>query len=368
MTGVFIMLLLVVLLVNKVLFEYSGKSLTYTTSTDKKTYEIGEVIKMNPVLENRKPLTLPFLRVDEYYDPAFSLEVNSYSLILLPYQRVRRIYELRAKKRGRYYVEAASLKLGDFLGFYETYKEIPLKIPVIILPEKRVLKEIAFPFNSFQGPISVKRWIMEDPLMIRGIREYTGTESQRFIHWPSSLKNDKLMVKQFDFTAEKSVLLFLNLESSKPFWKNPDLDAMEEAIVLMRAVMEELTKEKIPFSFASNAYNENGSQRGYYFPPGIAKESLKTYNEILGRLGKVIAMPLEESLRMFTRNKQSYQTFVLVTPRVLEEYLGPVKTFSKTFGRSVVLSVREDNLHRLPKEMEVYKGGDIHGAATVGAS
>lgn len=368
MTGVFVMLLLVILLINRVLFLYSGKSLIYSTSTDKKTYEIGEKIKVMPVIENWKPLTLPFLRVDEYYDPGFSVEVNSYSLVLLPYQRVRRTYELSARKRGLYHVDAASLKLGDFLGFHESLQEIPLKVPVVILPEKRVLQEIAFPFNSLQGPISVKRWIMEDPLMIRGIREYSGTESQRYIHWPSSLKYESLMVKQFDFTAEKSILLFLNLESVKPFWKNTDVDALEEAMVLMRAVMEELTKEKIPFSFASNGYNEHGGQRGYYFPPGISKESLKTYNEILGRMGKVIAMPLEESLKMFTRNRQSYQTFVLVTPKVLEEYLGPLKAFSKTFGRSVVLSAREDHLHRLPKEMEVYKGGLKDGTSSVGAS
>jgi len=132
---------------------------------------------------------------------------------------------------------------------------------------------------------------------------------------------------------------------------------MENAIVIMRAVMEELTKENVPFSFASNAYNDHASQRGYYFPPGISKDSLKKYNEILGKMGKVITMPLEESLKGFTRNKQSYQTFVLVTPGVLEEYLSPLRSFSKTFGRSVVLSAREENLNRLPKEMELYKGG-----------
>lgn len=357
MTGLFVMLLLVILFTNRVLFLYSGRFLTYRTSTDKKVYEIGETIKVLPVIENRKPLTLPFLRVDEYYDPSFSVEVNSYSLVLMPYQRVRRTYELKAAKRGLYHVEAASLKLGDFLGFYETYQEIPLKVPVVILPEKKKLQKIVIPYRSFQGEVTVKRWIMDDPLMIRGIREYTGAESQRYIHWPSTLKHDQLMVKQFDFTAEKSVLLFLNLETSKPFWKNPDLEAMENAIVIMRAVMEELTKENIPFSFASNAYNDHASQRGYYFPPGISKDSLKKYNEILGKMGKVIAMPLEESLKGFTRNKQSYQTFVLVTPGVLEEYLSPLRSFSKTFGRSVVLSAREENLNRLPKEMEVYKGG-----------
>lgn len=368
MIGVFITLLLVVLLLNKLLFHYSGKSLTYRTSTDKKVYEIGETIKVMPVIENRKPLTLPFLRVDEYYDPGFSTEVNSYSLVLLPYQRVRRTYQLSAVRRGLYYVEAASLKLGDLLGFYESYREIPLKVPVVILPEKRPLKKLVMPVRSVQGPLSVRRWILEDPLMIRGIREYTGNESQRYIHWPSTLKHDRLMVKQFDFTAEKSVLLFLNMESTKPFWKNTDTEALEEAIVIMRAVMEELTREKIPFSFASNGYNEGGGQRGFYFPPGLSKNNLQKYNEILGKMGKVIAMPLEESLKVFTRNRQAYQTFVLITPHLLPEYLAPLSAFTKTFGRSVVFSVGGKNLERLPKDLEIYRREDTNGTATSGNS
>ena len=364
MLFVFIGLLLGTLLLNKLLFHYSSKNLSYDTKTDQKVYEIGEEIKVMPVIENRKYLSVPFLRVDEYYDPAFSVEVNSYSLFLLPFQRVKRTYTLKGKKRGVHYVEAVSLRIGDLLGFHHSFQERSLKIPVVILPEKRALKDVLTPYASLQGPVSVKRWIMEDPLMIRGIREYTGQESERYIHWPSSLKHDRLMVKQFDFTSEKSVLVFLNMESVKPFWKDQDVEAMEEALICTRAVMEELTKEKVPFGFASNGYNQLGKKKGHFYPAGLSKENLQRYNELLGKMSYVIAMPFEESLKALTRNKQSFQSFVLITPHVLPDYVAPLKEFTRSFGKTVIISMGTENLKKLSASMDVYEGGMRNGTAS----
>lgn len=363
MLWIFIGVLLLTFILNEVLFHYSGRNLLYKTKADKKVYEIGEEIILTPVIENRKFISVPFLRVDEYYNKALSIEENSYSLFLLPFQRVKRTYHIHGKKRGLWYIEEASLKIGDLLGFHQVYKEIPLKIPVVILPEKKPLKEVILPYAGLYGPFSVKRWIIDDPLMIRGIREYTGNESQKHIHWPSSLKHDRLMVKQFDFTAEKSALVYLNLESAKPFWKDPDMDGIEDAIVLTRSVMEELTKEKIPFGFSSNGYNHSGLSRGYYYPPGLSRKNLNKYNEILGKMNSVIAMPLEEGLKALSRNRNAFQTFILITPKILPEYIRPLTEFSRSFGKTVVIVSDPQNLERLPKSIETYKGVNLYGNA-----
>lgn len=361
MIWVFLGILIMTLIINELLYNFSAKNLSYSTKPNKKVYEIGEEITMMPIIENRKIVSVPFLRVDEYYDKSLSVEVNSYSLFLLPFQRVKRTYHIHGKKRGLFYIEEASLKIGDLLGFHQRYHEVPLKIPVVILPLQRRLKEVILPYAGLYGPFSVKRWIIDDPLMIRGIREYTGSESQRHIHWASSLRHDKLMVKQFDFTQEKSALVYLNIESIKPFWQDPQVDAIEEAIVLARSVMEELSKEKISYGFASNAFNPSGSQRGYYYPPGLARENLRKYLEILGKMNTVISMPLEDGLKGIARNRGMFQTFILITPRILPEYIRPLKEFSRNFGKTIIITAQGDHLDKLPGAIEIYKGVDIFG-------
>ncbi len=358
MLWVFLGLLLSALALNELLFRFSGKNLSYSTSTDKKAYEIGEDIALTPVIENKKIMSVPFLRIDEYFDPALSENSLSFSLFILPFQRVKRTYHIQGETRGLWQVQSASIRIEDFLGFHRSYRELSLKIPVVILPEKRRLQDVILPFSSLYGPISVKRWIIEDPLMIRGIRDYTGSESQRHVHWPSTLKHDRLMVKEFDFTAERSALVFLNMESTKPYWRDADLDAVEEAIVTARAVMEELTKEKIPFGFSSNGYNSEGRSKGYYFPPGLSKRNLARYNELLGKMGTVISMPLEDSLKTLIRNRTAFQAFILVTPKILPEYVKPLKEFSKSFGKTVVISMKPNHLEKLSKTIETYQGGE----------
>ncbi len=75
------------------------------------------------------------------------------------------------------------------------------------------MQEELAPAGALLGDISVRRWIVDDPpLMTIGIREYTGNEPERYIHWPSSMKHNKLMVKNFDFTTDNSVLIALNMK------------------------------------------------------------------------------------------------------------------------------------------------------------
>ncbi|NLB20698.1 MAG: DUF58 domain-containing protein [Clostridium sp.] len=361
MLWVFIGLLIGTLGLNELLFRFSGKNLNYSNGTDKKAYEIGEDISLTPVIENKKAMSVPFLRIDEYFDNALSEDSLSYSLFVLPFQRVKRTYHIQGSTRGLWEIQSASIRMEDFLGFHRSYREVSLKIPVVILPQKKRLRDIILPYSSLYGPLSVKRWIIEDPLMIRGIREYTGSESERHIHWASSLKHDRLMVKEFDFTSERSALVFLNLESNKPYWKDADIDAIEEAIVSARSVMEELTQEKVPYGFASNGYNPKGKAKGYYFPPGVSAKNLGRYNEILGKMGTVIGTPLEDALKNLIRNRNAFQTFILVTPVILPEYIKPLKEFARSFGKTVVISMQPHNLEKLPKTIEIYKGVNTLG-------
>ncbi len=80
--------------------------------------------------------------------------------------------------------------------------------------------------------------------MTIGIREYTGNEPERYIHWPSSMKYNELMVRNFDFTTDNSVLIALNIETMKPSWEPIEEDLIENCISIARGVMEELEEEK----------------------------------------------------------------------------------------------------------------------------
>lgn len=299
-------------LINKATLYYGFRNLTYKMEVEKGTFEIGEEIEISSIIENKKPLTVSFLKVEEKFPEGFNVEGNIYTLFIMPHQRVKRTYKIIGEERGFYRIKNVHLELGDFVGFNKSYEDIEIKKELIIFPRKADLKESIIPIGSLNGDISVKRWIIDDPLMTIGIREYTGNEPQKLIHWPSSAKYNNLMVKNFDFTTDNSVLIVLNIESMKPYWKGIDKDRTEKAISIARAVMEEFEELKIPYGFASNAYNSGSNYiKGHFYHPGLGANHLYHFLEILGSINYIISSTFEETLKDISRKQGNYTTAVV---------------------------------------------------------
>lgn len=361
MLWAFFGMLIAIIVLNEVMFYFGEKKLSYGVQTDKNVYEIGEEITLTPVIENRKILSIPFLNVTEYYGEKFSESHHAYHLFVMPFQRITLEHKIHGKERGLHTLDGAALKMTDLLGFQIKFLEKAINQEVIILPRKKNIRELILPFDSLHGAVSVKRWIVDDPLMLRGVREYTGRESQRYIHWPSSLKHHRILVKQFDFTADQSAMVFLSMESSKPYWKDPDVEALEESIIAARAVLEELMMEKIPAGFSSNGYNAKTDNGGVSFPPGLSPKNLEKYTMLLGKMGAMVSDSLENSLKKLSRNRSSFQVVVLIVPKVLKEHVLPINEFSKN-GKLVLIAMREDYLTEISRNVRIYKGRDFCAA------
>lgn len=350
-------LIILTILINKLTLHYGFKNLTYHMELDKRVVEIGEEIKISSIIENKKFLTVSFLKVYEHFPKGFINNSNIYNLFIMPYQRVKRTYNMTVEKRGLYIIDYIYLELGDFIGFKSEKKNMDIKEELIVLPEKIQLNESIVPIGSFSGDVSVKRWIIDDPLMTVGIREYTGNEPQKYIHWPSSKKYGSLMVKNFDFTSDNNVILILNLETMKPSWKPIEEDIIEKAISLTRTIMEEFEEMKIPYGFISNGYNRrSNSRKGYFYHPGLGQNHLNNLLEVLGELSyERIPSSFANTLKNIRRNQSSFTTAVIITPRILDTYIEPINYLNKTINRTVVVSVEEDNLEDLNQNIIKYR-------------
>lgn len=344
-------------LINKITLNYGFSNLDYSMEIDKKTAEIGEDIEIMSIVENRKILTVSFLRLREEFPKGLNKKENIYSLFIMPYQRVRRTYKVFAEKRGLYSIKNVSLEVGDFIGFETRKSRVELDKELIVFPKKAELDESIVPFGSLSGDISVKRWIIYDPLMTIGIREYTGNEPERFIHWPSSIKYNQLMVKNFDFTTDNSVMVVLNVETMKPSWKPVEEELIERVISLTRGVMEEFEELKIPYGLACNAYNNKADYiKGYYNHPGLGQSHLNSLLTTLGRISYRIPFFFENTLMDLGKRKGNYTTIVIITPRILDSYIEHINSLSKIVNRTIVISLEEEYLGDLNNNIIKYRG------------
>lgn len=352
-------LILSIYLINRLTLDYGFKNLDYKMEIDKQTAEIGEEIEVTSIIENKKYFTVSFLRITEFFPEGFNESNRRYTLFVMPFQRVKRTYKMNANKRGHYLIKSMHLEIGDFIGFKIRRKEVAIEKELIVFPQKISLEKSLIPIGSLNGDVSVKRWIIEDPLMTIGIREYTGNEPERHIHWPSSARYGSLMVKNFDFTTDNSVIVVLNVETMKPSWQPPEEELIDKVISLARGVMEEFEESKIPYGLAINRNDVDLSQeRGYFHYPGLGESHLEDILRILGKLDYRIPPFFETTLKDISRRQGNYTTAVIITARILETYIEPLNQLSRSVSRAVVISLEEEHLEELDNNIIKY-GGEL---------
>jgi len=368
MFGVVIALIIVLIVLNEIIKRRALRNLIYRREISQHRVEVGEEFSITTILENRGLFPIPFLHVLErvpsqlYYKSAVTefetLDEKNHELSvhLLPKQRVKRKYPVSFGKRGRYFFRDVTLSGGDFLGFSTVDEERVSLSDIIVYPKTLDLDVDLVPYGSFYGDISVQRWIINDPILSVGIREYTGNEPQKNIHWASSLRSGRLMVKNFDFTTDNQVMLILNIETDRPFCTNIKSEVIEKCLSATRGLMERFESLGIPYGFATNIHSKEELGGKGYIPSGQGNAHFYRILELLGRADYHIWMSLEDILSNFMHGMDHFVTYVIITPVVLEQYINHINLLSKNVSKMMLISMEEEHLSDLNENIRVLLG------------
>lgn len=365
----FIILISITFILNTLSIKYGTKNIFYSRKLSKNKIEIGEEFEITTIIENRKAIPITFLRVSERLPNTLSYKFNvnlvetknslfhTFFMFAMPYERIKRTYKAIGKKRGGYTFREVNLTVGDFIGLKTSLKEINYLQELVVLPKKIRMEDVLIPYGKYYGDISVRRWIIDDPLMTIGIKEYTGNEPEKHIHWPSSLKTGDLMVRNFDYTTDSSVGIILNIESSKPFWADIREESIEMCISLCRDILENLEKEKVPYSLLVNSHVSSFYRENNFIHPGLGYNHFQYVLESLGRLSYGVSYPFEEFLRRINNQRYNFTSYIVVTPRLFESYLEPLERLKGKTNRLILISLEEYYLDKLDENIMVYVRG-----------
>lgn len=192
-----------------------------------------------------------------------SLVGNMYSfdVSLRPHRVLRGRIRFSLRDRGLHSLGKIYVETGDFLGFRSRVRSF--EIPGRIVCTARLLPEAAEPepLGGFLGDLSVRRFILEDPSLVLGYREYSGAEPMKQISWTQTARTGQLTVKKHDFTVDTDVAVLVDLEHCpKP--------VAERCLSLVRTVCQRLEEARIPYALISNGdlfETERGNGRMHSF-------------------------------------------------------------------------------------------------------
>ncbi|HSP48476.1 MAG TPA: DUF58 domain-containing protein [Clostridiaceae bacterium] len=367
MIYLFFAIIIVGLLLNMVWEKYALYGITYQRSLDRTLVEIDESFRIHIVIENDKPLPLTFFQVRELlpeYVHILDKEgkvirgSSTFTMMMLPRERVRRTYEARAMKRGRYLFHDVRLSAGDLLGLQVMSSEVSLIQELVVLPKRLEIPAFYDLKGDYYGDISVRRWIAEDPVLTMGFREYTGREPMKSINWLASMRNGNLIVNSYDYTTDNKVFILLNTETSRPFWVDIKKDLIENSVETTRFLAEEFDREGIPYGFDTNASMVGLEGSMERILPGTGTGHLSVVLESLGRVDYTVNVKFESLLWDVVSDFDEYKTIVVVTPRVIEEHVAALLDARRKVMNLIVVTEAVPEFDLPGIEVLVREGGE----------
>ncbi|QAY66003.1 DUF58 domain-containing protein [Paenibacillus protaetiae] len=259
---------LVIIFIQGWLFNRFGLvKVSYTRQFQKHTCFKGDQLELVERLTNAKWLPLPWLRVESQLPAALAFQHQDNFVVssgdhyqnhksffaLMPYTRITRKHRIRCTKRGYYRLESVTLTGGDLFGMKMTSKRIQLSDELVVYPTPAQVPVSELPSHSWQGEISVRRWIVEDPFVIAGARAYRSGDTPKQVNWKATARTGTLQSHQYDFTADRKLMIYLNVEDHEEMWRDvKNFDLIEQGIEWAAGAAEAVCAQGMEVGFAAN--------------------------------------------------------------------------------------------------------------------
>lgn len=275
------------------------KRLSYQRQFRQRSCVRGEEVELVEQIENRKWLPVPWLRVEsqlsahlgfrksENFDVSKGeLYQNHRSFFSLGgYTRVIRTHRITPTRRGCYNLSTVTMTGGDLMGNTHRHIQIPLEGELVVYPKPAEVPFHELPSRSLQGEHSIRRFIVPDPFVIAGAREYQPGDTMKQVNWKASARSGSLQVHQYDYTADRSLMVVLNVEDAEGMWRTVSNEGLiEQGIEWAAGVAEAAITQGMEVGFAANMpiMDSLDSTR---IEPDRGYEQLTTLYEAMARLG-----------------------------------------------------------------------------------
>ncbi len=212
----------------------------------------GQASELSEIIENRKRLPLTMLKVKFQTDRHLVFTDTKGSRTTDRYYRndifqigrlekVTRNLTFTGGRRGYYTITEADLVASDlFLTAQYTATTPIAKCSLYVYPKPFSHPDFKQSLKQLNGEVLAKRHLLEDPFEYRGIRDYQPQDDLKSINWKATARTGDLKVNQKNYTAQKSVRIFVNLEDTGILKKEDCVEAcLQIAAALLLLFLEQ---------------------------------------------------------------------------------------------------------------------------------
>jgi uncharacterized protein (DUF58 family) len=268
--------------------------------------------------------------------------------------RESRTYLARTRlvQRGVFPLGPTTLVSGDLFGLFPISRTIPTQDALLVYPILVEVRGFPNPPGLLPGGEALRRRTPQITSNAAGVREYAPGDPLNRIHWISTARRDRLIVKEFELDPLADVWIFVDAarsaQAAKPYTP-PEFDPRDFWRKRFKYEMPPLTLEYAVTAAASLAryYLQRGRSVGLAY----ADQALRILPSDRGgrQLGKILEalalvqaegeMPLHGLVEAQARHLPRGSTAILITPSASSSVYRTVDLLTRRGLRPVVVLI-----------------------------
>lgn len=317
----------------------SSKNVFINIDFDKFRIIEGEKALLITEVVNRKFLPLPIIKFNmkipiqlhkknykakEYIDKTVYLYTFITSLI--SFQKVKKKNVFVAEKRGYYILRNIEVELIDLFGKSRQNIKFKNTPHMIVHPKPENLGQLIFDNKSLQGEQIVRRWIMPDPILCSGVRQYNIGDSFKDIDWKATAKLGELYVKKYEYTSDPSLIVLIDvlLDKRKIYF---DEQYVDKAVKIAASIAKYTSRLGIPFGLATNAFVRYLDIEAIM--PDTGSEHLTKTYDLLACISPHPNNFIRNIVEHYYRNYYENNTFIFMVYKITEETYELISNISR---------------------------------------
>ena len=307
----------------------NGKWVTVTVKRNVVAARAGEWLEEQLTITNRSRIfPVVWMEVDEKSDMP---EHGGEMVISLPSARFGQ-WSLwtHCTQRGKYDLGPLAVISSDPLGLFQKSRWFGKPQPFTVYPSLVSLPSFALPSSDLPGDSTSRQHTQVVTPAASGIRDYMPGDSYSRVHWRSTARTGKLMVKEFEQEESAKVWIVLDMEERVHRGSGPE-SSEEYAVTAAASIADKYLQRGLPVGITAVGNIElNLAPK-----PGVNQFDL--IMEGLAELKAEGTVPLADVLSDGETVFNRYCTLVIVAPGPEEAWMGSVQRLSQKRIQSAVV-------------------------------
>lgn len=220
---------------------------------------MGDVFEESYKLMNRGILPAPWIEIVNQSRIPMAAGSRLFTLVM---GRQLRSYTARTwlTRRGKFQLGPTRVTTGDPFGLFSSSKIFTSEESLVVSPMIHEIETFPSPYGLLPGGQVIRQKSQDITPHASGVREYITGDAMKRIHWPTSVRRNHLMVKEFEQDPQAQIWIYLDSQRAVHYQK----PHQEEEVLPHNILFAKRPKIKLPPSTFEYAVSIAASLAHYF--------------------------------------------------------------------------------------------------------